>query len=188
MTHSLPSRTRSGSSLDRTPAMSRGCAVAIDPGERWIGVARAANGSSLALPVGTLDRNVGEQAMLESLRALVGGDQVAQLVIGVPLRPDGLEDEQAQRFRRWGEALAAELGAECIAQNERNSSASPDVRFMSTERGRGGKSRAPGRRSPQRRRREHQRSHAEAAARILQRWLDSRAGAEGRATADRVCQ
>jgi len=168
--------------------MSGGCAVAIDPGERWIGVARAANGSSLALPVGTLDRNAGEQDLLESLHALLGGDPVAQLVIGVPLSPDGHEDEQAQRFRQWGEALAQALGAECIAQSERHSSASPDVRFMSAERGRGGKSRSPGRKSTQRRRRERQRSHAEAAARILQRWLDSRAGAEGRAAADRDCR
>ena len=166
--------------------MSRGCAVAIDPGERWIGVARAAQGSSLALPVGTLDRQAGEQAVLESLRDLLGGDPVAQLVIGVPLRPDGQEDEQAQRFREWGEALAEALGAECIAQNERYSSASPDVRILSAERERGGKPRTPGRKSMRRRRRERQRSHAEAAARILQRWLDATAGTEARALADRA--
>ena len=50
--------------------MTRGCAVGIDPGERWIGVARAAQGSSLALPIGVLDRTAGDAETLESLKTM----------------------------------------------------------------------------------------------------------------------
>ncbi len=163
--------------------MERGCAVGIDPGERWVGVARAAGGSSLALPIGTLDRRSGDEALLASLRSLLGGESVAALVVGVPLRPDGREDQQAAQFRRFGEALAASLGAICVAQDERFTSGA--LHAAPAPAG-SRKARAPGRTSVQRRRRERERSHAQAAAQILQRWLDARAGAESRALADRA--
>ena len=106
--------------------MSSGCSVGIDPGERWIGVARAARGSSLALPVGTIDRGAdGDREVVEALRDLLGHEEVSELVIGVPLRPDGREDEQAVLFREFGEAVAERLGAVCIAQDERFSSEAP---------------------------------------------------------------
>ena len=167
--------------------MSRGCAIGIDPGERWIGVARAASGSSLALPGGTLDRRVGDEETAEALRSMLGDEDVAELVIGVPLRPDGREDAQATAFRQFGEKLAASLDAVCIPQNERYSSGpsgSERTNGRSSAALDGRKSRAPGRKSIQRQRRDRQRSHAAAAARILQRWLDSREGDRARERVD----
>ena len=157
--------------------MAGSCMVGIDPGERWIGVARAMTGSSLALPVGTLDRSVCGQSTDEIARALeslLGGDDIIGLVVGAPLRPDGAEDEQASAFRVFGEGIAAAMGIECFTQNERFTSVSrePVSRERSTQRGR--KARRPGAKSAARRRRDHERSHAESAARILQRWLDER--------------
>ena len=153
--------------------------VGIDPGERWIGVARATAGSSLALPVGTLDRSVcgpSTDGMARALQSLLGGDAVIGLVVGAPLRPDGAEDEQAAAFREFGEALAAAMGVECFAQNERFTSVSHNLTVGKRLIQRGRKARRPGARSAARRRREHERSHAESAARILQRWLDERPG------------
>ena len=165
--------------------MVGGCAVGIDPGERWIGVAKAASGSSLALPVGTLDRREGDRAVADALRALLNDEDVSELIVGVPLRPDGREDEQAAAFRKFGETLASSLGADCIAQDERFSSDMPAP--LDRPRGSAGsrKSRATGRKSAQRQRRERERSHASAAARILQRWLDTRDGERARALVDR---
>lgn len=166
--------------------MSPGCTVGIDPGDRWVGVARAAHGSSLALPVGTIDRvSDGDLGVARVLRAMLGDEQVSELVIGVPLRQDGREDAQAEAFREFGEALAASLGAVCIAQDERFSSddASKPVDVPRAG-GNKRKSRARGRRSIQRQRRERERSHATAAARILQRWLDARDGQRARELAD----
>ncbi len=166
-------------------SQTRGSVIGIDPGERWIGIARAAQGSSLALPVGVIDRSIGDPAVAVRLSELMGGELIAKLVVGVPLRPDGLEDEQAARFRRLGESLADAIGAECVAQDERHSSASvtPPMPQLAATRARG-KSREPGRRSVQRQRRERERSHADAAARILQRWLDARDGSLARDRAD----
>ena len=133
--------------------MSRGCAVGIDPGERWIGVARAASGSDLALPVGTIDRSSGDTETAKALRSMLGGEAVSELVIGVPLRPDGREDAQAIAFRQFGEALADSLGAVCVAQDERFSSEPPTLADSQRDAGGGRKSRAQGRKSVQRQRR-----------------------------------
>ena len=164
--------------------MARGCAVGIDPGERWVGVARAARGSSLALPVGTLDRRQGNSDVRDALRRMLGDEDVSELVIGVPLRPDGREDAQATAFREFGEILAASLGAECIAQDERFSSDAAEPRPTPGVPGASRKSRVIGRKSVKRQRRERERSHADAAARILQRWLDAREGRQARELAD----
>lgn len=164
--------------------MSRRCAVGIDPGERWVGVARAFHGSSLALPIGTLDRRSGDGATAQALQLLLQGECVSELVIGVPLRPDGREDAQARAFRRFGEVLAAALGAKCVAQDERFSSYASPESGMGTSSTRGRKARASGRKSAQRQRRDRERSHATAAARILQRWLDEEDGRRARAQAD----
>lgn len=165
--------------------MVGGCAVGIDPGERWIGVARAASGSSLALPVGTLDRRESDRAVADALKALLNDEDISELIVGVPLRPDGREDDQATSFREFGEALASSLGAVCIAQDERFSSDLPAPVEPSRGSAGGRKSRATGRKSVQRQRRERERSHASAAARILQRWLDTRDGERARDLADR---
>jgi len=165
--------------------MPSGCTIGIDPGERWIGVARAAHGSSLALPVGTIDRSAAaERGVVDALRDLLEQEEVAALVIGVPLRPDGREDAQAESFREFGESLAASLGAVCIAQDERFSSAAVGPISAPREGSRARKSRTRGRRSVQRQRRDRERSHASAAARILQRWLDDRDGQRARELAD----
>ena len=163
---------------------SEGCAVGIDPGERWVGVARAAKGSSLALPVGTLDRRAGDRATADALRSMLGSELVSELIVGVPLRPDGTEDVQAAAFREFGEALAASLGATCVPQDERFSSEVSTSLELRSKPGTGRKSRAQGRRSVQRQQRDRERSHAAAAARILQRWLDARDGQRARGTAD----
>ena len=157
--------------------MTQGCTIGIDPGERWVGVARVMRGSSLALPVGTVDRS--RNAVERDLRALLDHEPVTRLVIGVPLRPDGREDQQATAFREFGESLARSLGAICESQDERFSNDLTSASLESSVRGKqvlGRKARSAGRRSPQRQRRERERSHATAAARILQRWLDANPG------------
>lgn len=150
-----------------------GCVIGIDPGERWVGVARAAAGSAAALPAGTIDLRSSADEGRSELRALAGGDAVAVLVAGVPVRPDGALDEQALRFRALGERLAASLGAEFAGQEERGTS---EAGGSAPARAGRGKARRAGARSAERARRERERSHAAAAARILQRWLDRQPG------------
>lgn len=161
--------------------MASACLVGIDPGERWIGVARAPAESSLALPVGTIDRKMTgatPEAIADALQALLGTDAVRALIVGVPVRPTGGEDEQASAFRALGEGVAAAMGVACFAQNERFTSAGTVAVAQFGAKRRGNKARRPGGKSAARQRRDRERAHADSAARILQRWIDDREAAE----------
>lgn len=152
--------------------MQRRCILGIDPGERWLGVARAAGDNRLAFPLGSIDLSEAQNDAAGAVRGLLDGEDVATVVVGVPTRADGTEDEQAARFRRFGEQLAAQLGADCRAQSERHTSlddAPIAQQFGPSGRG---KQRRRARPTPAERQRQRRESHARAAARILQRWLD----------------
>ena len=158
--------------------MARACLVGIDPGERWIGVARAALDSSLALPLGTIDRSevgISPEALAEALQELLGNDQIEAIIVGAPIRPDGSEDDQATSFRVLGERVAEAMGVPCFTQNERFTSVSREAGVKTSQVRRDRKARRPGGKSRARQRRERERAHAEAAAMILQRWIDERA-------------
>ena len=152
--------------------MQRRCILGIDPGERWLGVARAAGGNRLAFPLGSIDLTEAAADPAAAVRGLLDGDQVATVVVGVPVRADGAEDAQAARFRRFGEQLAAQLGADCRPQSERHSSLD-EIAPAPPHGKQGGKQRRRQRPTPAQRQRERRDSHARAAARILQRWLDA---------------
>lgn len=143
--------------------MQRRCILGIDPGERWLGLARATAESRIAFPLGTIDLRAVNDDPISAIRALLEGDAVAEVVIGVPVRADGEADRQAARFRRLGVWLAAQFGAPWHEQSERHSSAETSLRPRTVSRRRT---------SAETRRREQRDSHARAAARILQRWLD----------------
>ena len=158
-----------------------GRVLAIDPGERWIGLALSDDDQRLALPNTTIDRRTLPAAtaalaaaLADAITRAISPDQPVLLVVGLPLRPDGTEDAQAASFRDLGARLAAALGIPLALQEERHSNRSllplaapPPVRH-----GRDG--RRPGALSPTRRKREREQRHAAAAATILQRWLDAR--------------
>lgn len=152
--------------------MQRRCILGIDPGERWLGVARAAGDNRLAFPLGSIDLSEAQNDPAAAVRSLLDGEQVATLVVGVPARADGTEDEQAARFRRFGEQLAAQLGADCRAQSERHTSLDDPTIAPQPGQPARGKQRRRARPTTAERQRQRRESHARAAARILQRWLD----------------
>lgn len=152
--------------------MQRRCILGIDPGERWLGVARAAGDNRLAFPLGSIDLSEAQNDPAAAVRGLLDGEQVATLVVGIPARADGTEDEQAARFRRFGEQLAAQLGADCRAQSERHTSLDDPPTAQQPRQSARGKQRRRAHPTTAERQRQRRESHARAAARILQRWLD----------------
>ena len=60
--------------MQRTP--QRRCILGIDPGERWLGLSRAAVDSPLAFPLGTVDLDAATDGGLAAIRALLEGDDV----------------------------------------------------------------------------------------------------------------
>lgn len=83
--------------------------LALDLGERRIGLAVGDDEAGLARPLPTLHRRGGD-ADIAALRAIAGAEEVEALVVGLPLTLRGEEGPQAQRTRRLGEGIARALG------------------------------------------------------------------------------
>ena len=91
--------------------------LALDVGERRIGLAVGDDAFGLARPLRTLARrNV--EADLASLRELITKEEVGALVIGLPLTLRGEDGPQAQRVRRFADACAS-LGLPVELYDER---------------------------------------------------------------------
>lgn len=159
------------------PAPPPGRVLAIDPGERWIGVALSDDARRLALPSTTIDRRAlrpnTPAAIAACIRAAIAPDAPALLVVGVPYRPDGAEDAQAAAFRELGAGVAGALGLPLAVQGERHSNDAAPTAAVKPRSGR-----RPGAISPARRARQREKQHAAAAATILQRWLDAQRAGE----------
>ena len=80
--------------------------LALDVGDRTIGLAVGDEAFGLARPLRTIRRR-GVAADLESLRDIVRKEDVGALVIGLPLNLKGESGYQAQRVRTFAESARA---------------------------------------------------------------------------------
>lgn len=95
--------------------------LALDIGEKRIGVAVSDSALRVATPLTVLDASViGDPRPLADL---VDQYEVDRLVIGLPLSLDGTEGPQAVRVREVGTRLAEGLGMDVTYADERLSSA-----------------------------------------------------------------
>ncbi len=83
--------------------------LAIDFGERRIGLAISEADTELAIPLTTIHRKSDQQA-IEAINELVDREQVGLLVIGEPLNMDGSRGEMARRVRSFAEKLHSGTG------------------------------------------------------------------------------
>ena len=169
------------------PQTLPGRVLAIDPGERWIGLALSDDERRSGLPLTTIDRKSLRRpdpkqhpkqhpkehealAIAAAIRDALGPDLPNIVIVGLPLRPDGSADAQADAFRALGERIATALGLPAALQSERRSNPAevPRIDPRSSKR-----SRQAGAANPAKKRREREKRHALAAATILQRWLDA---------------
>jgi putative Holliday junction resolvase len=91
--------------------------LALDVGDRRIGLAVGDDAFRLARPLRTLARR-NLEADLASLRELIAKEEVGALVIGLPLTLRGEDGPQAQRVRRFADACSA-LGLPVDLHDER---------------------------------------------------------------------
>jgi putative Holliday junction resolvase len=140
--------------------------VGLDVGERRIGVAVSDATGTLARPLGVLradalDAGALQLAAAEIARLAGEEDGIAAIVVGLPRRLDGSPNDMTPRV----EAFAAELGARThlpvTLQDERLTSREAESRLAAREKDW---------------RARKQRLDAEAAAIILQDYLDTRPG------------
>ena len=82
--------------------------LGLDLGDKRIGLALSDALGWTAGPLPTLTR-VGWKKDLAALRSLISAHEVRRIVIGLPLRMDGLEGERARRTRDFVDRLRSAL-------------------------------------------------------------------------------
>lgn len=95
--------------------------LALDYGERRLGVATGSDESRLARPLAVLVRRTQREdfAAIARLAVAVGAERI---LVGLPYRMDGSEGPQARRVRRFARALERYLGLPVVLWDERLSS------------------------------------------------------------------
>jgi putative Holliday junction resolvase len=92
--------------------------LALDMGERRVGVAVSDPTGTVARPLQTLARG-SRQEDFAAIAGLVAEYDVGLVVVGRPLSLDGTEGPQARRVIRYVEALAARLPIRVVLWDER---------------------------------------------------------------------
>lgn len=142
--------------------------LALDVGERRVGVAISDSTGTLARPLQTLMRGSLEEDVA-AVVTLVAEHGIDQVVMGQPLSLDGTEGPQARQIARYAEELAARLPVQVILWDESLSTVAAEEILRQS-------------RSEKKRRRARASGELDAiaAAVILQSYLDSRPRTEER--------
>ena len=92
--------------------------LALDVGEKRIGVAVSDAGGTIAQAGGVIVRRSLRQ-VLEEVRTRVAAAGAARIVVGLPLRMDGTEGDAAAAVRKFIEALRGAVSVPIEVQDER---------------------------------------------------------------------
>jgi putative Holliday junction resolvase len=90
----------------------------LDIGDKRIGVSVSDALGMTAQPLGTVERR-SMRSDITSIMALLVDYEVEAFVVGLPLRLDGSEGEQADKVRHFAERIEAETGLPVFFQDER---------------------------------------------------------------------
>ncbi|MBC7317828.1 Holliday junction resolvase RuvX [Candidatus Bipolaricaulota bacterium] len=93
-------------------------AIALDLGEKRVGIARTDETGILAVPHGVYQRRSLHED-LDFLANLARELQAEVIVVGLPLNMDGTEGSQAQKVREFSRALAEKSGLPVVFVDER---------------------------------------------------------------------
>ena len=99
--------------------------LALDVGEKRVGVAVSDAGGVIAQAAGVIVRRSRRQVLAE-IRARVAASGVARIVVGLPLRMDGTEGDAAAGVRKFIDALRTVVPVPVEVQDERLSTAAAD--------------------------------------------------------------
>ncbi len=97
--------------------------LALDVGDRWIGVALGDPTGLLATPLTVIERTT-ELADVAVIIDIIKGQQVAMVIVGLPRSLSGRVGEQAQRVQQFAEKLAAQSPVPLEFRDERLSTVS----------------------------------------------------------------
>lgn len=140
--------------------MTASRALGVDFGTKRIGLAVSDPTNTLATPLETLVRRTGKRVPLAKMVEIADRHDVAQVVVGLPLGLDGIENEWCAEVRTLGARLAERLSAPVAFVDERLTSVRAERAIRSIGLPRGERQRKD-------------RVDAAAAQLILQAWLDN---------------
>lgn len=112
-----------GSPHDPAELPLRGRVLAIDVGDKRIGLALSDPTQTLAQPLATLTRRVGKRFPMGKLKEFIDTHCPVALLLGLPLSPDGSEDERAAHVRQVGTLLMEKTELPVAYWDERMSTA-----------------------------------------------------------------
>jgi putative Holliday junction resolvase len=137
--------------------------LAIDLGNRRVGLALSDEGGRFATPHDVLQVNSPEDALAPILK-LIEKEDIRRVVIGLPLNMDDSVGPAAKSAMKWGRNLAGQSKVEIVFVDERLSSFAAEQRL--NDRKRGGAKMTRGQKK--------QMLDAHAAAGFLQEFLDGK--------------
>ena len=108
---------------DAADLPTTGRLIAIDWGERRIGVALSDESQTIARPLATLTRRAGKRFPMQLLRAHLDEHQPVGVVVGLPLDGRGHEGPAARAARALGTLVAEKSGLPVDYVDERMSTA-----------------------------------------------------------------
>ena len=162
-----PRQRRSGGPAGTIRRMSR--ILGVDLGERRIGLAVAESAIGGARPLATINRAKTIESDAEALARVCREQDVAELVVGLPIEASGVEGPMAEGARAWAAEIGTRLALPVALRDERLSSFEAEQRVGRMPRGRSGGAPSRAQRNAFR-----ARIDREAAAVILQDELDAR--------------
>lgn len=135
--------------------------LAVDYGERRVGLALSDPSAIIASPLPTLKRRKGKRPPVAPIARLVEEHGAEEIVVGLPLTLDGADSDWTREVREFARALAARTGLPVALQDERMTSVEAERAVRSIG-------------LPKKKREEKGRVDAAAAMLILQAHLDAR--------------
>ena len=93
--------------------------MALDVGEKTIGVAMSDEGETFAFPGKTILRQEGFRRDMNAVRQLVEENDVSEIVVGLPLMMDGSHGIQAEKAERFAETLRRFVRVPVVFEDER---------------------------------------------------------------------
>lgn len=139
---------------------SQGRVLALDWGQKRIGIARSDEGQVLASPEATLTRREGKRFPMPAFLEIIEKHQPVGLVVGLPLSLEGEEGASAAAARELADLVGKRTGLPVDLTDERMTTA----RVLGVMRETGVSTR------------DKEAVDASAAAVLLQNWLDARRG------------
>jgi len=101
--------------------------LALDLGDRRVGIAAGCSASGLARPLEVFDRSAGDAALLHRIRELLKREEAGTLLLGDALNMDGSRGERSELAHRFARSLKNAIRqARIVLYDERLSSFTAD--------------------------------------------------------------